>query len=48
MQLIKRVLSRLNNLFALGAAPLFSPEARARQAEYFWQRREKATGYRRR
>jgi hypothetical protein len=48
MRLVKRLLSRLNNLFALGAAPLSSPEARARQAEYFWSRREKATGYRRR
>ena len=48
MPRIKRLLSRLNNLFALGAQPLSSPEARARQAEYFWQRREKATGYRRR
>ncbi len=47
MWLLKRLLSRLNHLFALGEQPLSSPEARARRAEYCWQRREKATRHRR-
>jgi hypothetical protein len=42
MRLLRRFLSRLNLLFALGEQPLSSPEARARQANYRWRQRQKA------
>jgi hypothetical protein len=40
---MRSLLRRITKFFALGEQPLCSPEAKARQAYYLWEEREKET-----